>query len=162
LRARRLLLLLGEAHTIGPESGGDLVPAVARLDVAGVVAGHRPIEAVLGAVAIDPAVDGVVVAASGGDVDRLAMAVAAHPRPAAVHRVAGAGRKPGGDALAIIVAERAQHRPADAGVVHGVAGVIELFAEIRIHAANRVVRHGHAHALGRFRILPGEIAGAVL
>src|SRR5215831_8497003 len=111
LRTRCLLLLVGEAHAIGAEGGGDLVPGIARLDVAGVIAGHRPVEAVLGAVAIDPAIDGVVVAAGIGDVDRLAVAVAADARLAAVHRVAGAGRKPRSDALAIVVAERAEHRP---------------------------------------------------
>src|SRR5512139_2577117 len=128
----------------------------------GVVARHRSAQAVLGAIAVEPAPHGTIGAAVlAGDVDRLAVTVAADARLAAMQRVAGARLEARRQALTVVVAERAEKRPANAGGVHRTAGVIELLAEIRIHAADHIDRHRHSKTLGRGRVLPGEIAGRV-
>jgi hypothetical protein len=53
----------------------------------------------------------------------------------AMQRVAGAGLVTGGKTLAVIIAECAQHRPLNAGCVHCASGMINLLADLRIHAA---------------------------
>jgi hypothetical protein len=46
----------------------------------------------------------------------------------------------------------------DSIAVHRLAGVVELLAEVGVHAADHVVLQRDALALCRGRILPGEVA----
>ena len=101
------------------------------------------------------------MAVLAGNVNGLAMAIATDACLPAVQRVAGARLEARGQALTVVIAERAEERPSNAGGVHRPASVIELLAEIRIHAPDHVGRHGHTQTLGRGRVLPGEIAGRV-
>src|SRR3979411_1700962 len=96
-----------------------------------------------------------------GNVNGLAMAIATDACLAAVQRVARARLEARGQALPVVVAERAEERPSNAGSVQRSTGVIELLAEIKIHAPDHIGRHGHAKTLGRSRVFPGEIAGRV-
>ena len=94
------------------------------------------------------------------------MAIPAGAPFSPVQRIAGAGMQPGGDALTIIVAKRAEQGPADSGGIHGAAGMVELLTKIRVHSADHVFRHGHAHTFGGGRIFqlkspePSRLEGA--
>jgi hypothetical protein len=46
--------------------------------------------------------------------------------------------------------------------VNCAAGMIELFAEFRIHAADHIVPQSQTHVLGRSRVLPSKVAAPVL
>src|SRR5439155_4150802 len=131
------------------------------LDLGRIGAGQRTVQPVFRAMRVEPAPDGALIPLRSGDVNGLAMTVAAGPGLAAVQGVAGPRLEARRNALAIVVAERAQDRPADAGGIHRSAGMVELLAEIRIHAADHVSRHRQTKALGRGRILPGEVAGRI-
>src|SRR5262245_65603500 len=96
-----------------------------------------------------------------GDVDGAAVAVTAGAATAAVQRVAGARLEAFGKALAIIIAEGAQHRPLDAVGVHRASGPIEPLAELLIHPADHVVLERMAQALGGGGVLPAEVAGRI-
>src|SRR4030081_2696997 len=101
------------------------------------------------------------MAVLAGNVNGFAIAIATDACLAAVQRVAGTRLEARGQALAVVITERAEERPSNAGGVHRPTGVIELLAEIRIHAPDHIGRHGHAKTLGRAQVLPGEIAGRV-
>ena len=90
------------------------------------------------------------------------MAVTAGAAAAAVERVADARLEAGGEALAIVVPERAEHRPLNPGCIHRTTSVVELLAEVRVHSADHVILQAHAHALGGSHILPAEIARRIL
>src|SRR3954451_9476462 len=136
-------------------------PFARLLDVRRIVSRHRTLQAIFRTVNVDPSPDHVGIALGGGDIDRAAMAVAAGPAAAAVQRVAGARLEAGGEALAIIVAERAQHGPLDAVGVHRAAGTIELLAKAGVHPFDHVFLQRQAHAVGGGRILPGEVPGGI-
>ena len=53
--------------------------------------------------------------------------------------VADARLKTRGETLAIVVPECAEHGPVNAIGVHRASGVIQLFPESRVHAADHVV-----------------------
>ena len=76
-------------------------------------------------------------------------------------RIAGPGLEAGCDALAIVITKGAENRPANAGGVHGPAGVVKLLAKIRIHAADRIGRHANLQTLGGRRVLPAEIPAGI-
>src|SRR5262249_39157740 len=151
----------GELQTRVAQSRRDLVPVAALLDMRRIDPGHRTVQPVLRPVLVDPVPDVLGGVVETGDVEGAAVTIAAGAAGAAVQRVADLGLEAGSEALAIIVAERAEDRPFDAVGVHRLAGMIELLAEFRVHAADHVIRQRHAYALGRRRILPGEVAGAV-
>src|SRR5215475_14716051 len=121
-------------------------------------AGHGTVEAILGPMTVDPPPDrGITVAVVAGDIDGLAVAVTAGAGLSAVQRVAGAGLEARCEALPIVIAKRAEHRPSDAIGVHRAAGVIEHLPEVRVHAADHVSRHREPETLGRGGILPREL-----
>src|SRR4029453_13389319 len=128
-----------------------------------IVPGHRPMQPVFRAVHVEPLPDrlGVSPPVGAGDAEGAAMAVTAGAAAAAVQRVAGARLEAFGEALAIIIAERTQHRPLDALGVHRASRPIELLAELRIHPADHVVLERKAHALGGGGVLPAEVAGRI-
>src|SRR4051812_19859804 len=125
---------IGELGALSAHRTGDVLPRAASLDVGGIGTGHRAAQAEFGTVAVDPAPHGLVVAVSVDDIGGAAVAITADRARAAMKRVAGARLEARRDHLPIVVAERAQHRPPDAGGVHRLAGVIELLAEVTIHA----------------------------
>src|SRR5215467_9958725 len=108
---------------------------VSRLDVRRIGAGHGAAQPELCPVSVDPMPGRIGIALSARDVDGAAMAVAAGRVAAAVLGIAAVRLEARGDALAIVVAERTQHRPADSARVHGPAGVVKLLAEVGVHAA---------------------------
>ena len=104
----------------------------------GIGTGHGAVETVLGAVRVDPTPHRRSVIAVGAcHIDSLTMAIPAGAPFSPVQRIAGAGMQPGGDALTIIVAKRAEQGPADPGGIHGAAGMVELLTKIRVHSADR-------------------------
>src|SRR3974390_2486619 len=106
------------------------------------------------AVGLEPMPYKVIISAGIRNVDCPAMPIAAGCAAAAVERIADPRLEPRREALAIVVAKRAQHGPSDAGCVHCLSGMIELLTEIRVHATNRIFRQRHAHAGSGGRILP--------
>src|SRR5208337_3278553 len=122
---------------------------------------HRAVKTELSAMRIDPMPDSGSIAIRAGHIDRLAMTIASGPVLSSMQRIAGACLETRRDALAVVVAERAQEGPADTGLIHRAAGVIKLFAEVGVHAADHICRHGKAEVLGGVRILPREIAAPV-
>src|SRR4051812_2636837 len=137
------------------------LPFARRLDVRRIVSRHRTLQAILRAVNIDPSPDHLGIALGGRDVDRAAMAVTAGSAAAAVQRVAGARLEARGEALAIVVTERAQHGPLNTVGIHRAAGTIELLAETGVHPFDHVFLQRQAHAAGGSRIFPGEVAGGI-
>src|SRR6266852_7441440 len=107
----------------------DLVPVAALLDVRRVGAGHRTVKPIFRAMGVDPMPDLFHVSIDAGDVDGTAMAITASSAAAAVQRVAAARLEARSQALAVVVAERAEQRPLNAGRVHRLSGMIELLAE---------------------------------
>src|SRR3954453_6387294 len=138
-----------------------LFPFARLLDVRRIVSRHRSLQAVLRAVNVDPSPDHLGIALGGRDVDRAAMAVTAGPAAAAVQRVAGARLEARGEALAIVVTERAQHGPLNTVGIHRAAGTIEPLAETGVHPFDHVFLQRQAHAAGGSRIFPGEVAGGI-
>src|SRR5262245_66257135 len=124
----------------GPDTGlaqrdRSLAPPSTRLDMRRVGAGHGTVETIPGPMTVDPSPDrGITVAIVAGDIDGLAMAVTAGASLAAVQRVAGAGLEARSEALPIVIAKRAEHRPSAAVRVHRATGAVEHLPEFRIHA----------------------------
>src|SRR5438445_269360 len=122
---------------------------------------HRTVQAKFRAVGIEPFPHHLRLALRGGDVDGAAMTITAGAAATAVERIAGARLETGSEGLAIVVAERAQHRPLNAGFVHRAPGLIEPLTKLRIHPADDIILERQTHARSRGRILPGEVAGRV-
>src|SRR5205814_9015870 len=111
---------------------GDPVPIAAGLDMGRIGAGHWAAQSELGAVGVDRVPDLFVLSVGAGHSDGAAVAIAAGRARPAVQRIAGMRLEAARDLLAPVVAEGAEHRPMDAGGVHGFAGTVELLAERRI------------------------------
>ena len=94
--------------------------------------GHWAVQAKLPTVGINPAPYRRRVAAFAGHIDGLAVTVTPGSVLSPMQGIACARLEAGSDALAIIIAERAEHAPADAGGVHRPTGMIELLAEVRV------------------------------
>src|SRR5688572_16800134 len=124
-------------------------------------AGDRTAKSIFRAVRVEPLPDLACSSVHSHDVDGAAMTIAAGCPASAMQRTAGARLEAGGDPLAVVVTERAEDRPLDAGSIHRPSGVIELLAEVGVHPADHVILQGHACALCRRRILPREVARSV-
>src|ERR1700720_3755651 len=111
---------------------GEIVERVSWLDVCRIAAGHRGAQSEFPPMGVDPMPDRSGIALGAGDVDGAAVAIAAGRVAAAVLGVAAVRLEARGEALAIVVAERAQHRPSESVRIHGVAGVVELLAEVGV------------------------------
>src|SRR5215831_1934989 len=141
----------------------DLGRFSALLDMRRIIAGHRAGKPVFRTVSVDPFPDFFRIGPLyRGEVDGAAVTITAGAATPAVQGVATARLETGGEALAIIVAERAEHRPVKAVGVHRPAGIVELFPEARVHAADHVILQRQAHALGSGGVLPGEVAARIL
>src|ERR1700726_4879520 len=153
--------LSSHAHPGLAQCHGELMPIAARLGVSRVWPRDRAVQSVFRTMRIDPVPDRARITLSTREVDGAAMTPAPRRAAAAMQRVADARLESGCEALAIIVAEPAQDRPLKSSCIHCVSGMIELLAKIRVHSADGVFRDRQSHALGRGRILPGELAGVV-
>src|SRR2546427_2415892 len=111
---------------------------VSRLEMRRICAGHRPAQPELGPMGVDPTPSRIGIALSAGDVNGAAVAIAAGRIAPAVLGVSAMRLEACGDALAKVVAKRAQHRPSDSLRIHGVASVVKLLAEVGVHAAYHV------------------------
>src|SRR5262245_65044116 len=91
------------------------------------------------AVDVEPLPDLLCVSPSvgTGDIDGAAVTVTAGAAAAAVQRVAGARLEAFGEALAVIIAVGAEHRPLDALGVHRPSGAMKRVADRRVHRCGR-------------------------
>src|SRR6516162_2946827 len=96
------------------------------------------------------------------DVCRAAVSVAAGGGAAAMQRISGSGLVAGRQALAIIIPESAQDRPAKAGRVHGEASSVKQLAEVAVHSRNHIVCERHFQTRRRGTVLPGKISAAIV
>src|SRR5580698_1986113 len=94
---------------------------------------HRPEQAEFRTMGVEPLPDGIPVSVGAGDIDRAAVAVASGRLGSAMLRVTAMRLEAGCEALTIVVAERAEHRPSDSGRVQGPAGMEQLLAEVGVH-----------------------------
>src|SRR5271170_8524553 len=134
------------------------MPFVARLDMSGIGTRNRTVEPILRAMGVDPVPSGAGVSVGGGEVDGLAVAVTAGRPASTMLGISGARLEAGGEGLAVVVAERAQHGPVDSIAIHRVAGVIELLAEVGVHAADHVALQRYPLVLCRGGVLPCEVS----
>src|SRR5262249_57708703 len=106
----------------------------------GIIAGHRAGEPVFRAMSVDPFPDVFGIGTlSSGDVDGAAMAIAARSPASAMQGVAAARLEAGGETLAVVVTECAQHRPVNPVGVHRASRIVDLLAEPPTHAPHHLV-----------------------